>query len=173
MRALAPLLIAAIAASSLCPTTASAGQTPQINRPIAAPQAIGALHTLRVIPEACTRIQGRFTGDPANPYEFAMVRTAAHCQARARVVDAATASPQDRPGWLYVDQVRVPSAACGSLQAEVRIWRHDARGAVPPRLDAQGRSRLYLKDSLDARRQGAADLPVYAVETKVGGKGCE
>src|SRR3546814_14098461 len=53
----------------------------------------GVVHTLRAIPEACARLQGEFTGDAAQPYRFAAVRTSATCQPRARLVDAAKARP--------------------------------------------------------------------------------
>ena len=52
----------------------------------------------------------------------------------------------------------------------VRVWRSTAQ-ATPPKLDAQGRSRLYLKDSL-AGMPDAANVPVYAIEMGVAGKAC-
>lgn len=153
-------------------TAHAAEPQPEIQRAVGAPQAVGALHTLRVIPEACARIQGKFTGNSAKPYDFAVVQTGTRCQPRAKLVDAAKVKPQGKPGWIYADLVRVPSAACASQQAVVRIWRHDAK-AAPPQLDAQGRSRLYLKESVDAARQnGAGEIPVYAVEMGMAGKGC-
>lgn len=153
-------------------TAHAAEPQPAIQRAVGAPQAVGALHTLRVIPEACARIQGKFTGNSAKPYDFAVVQTGTRCQPRAKLVDAAKVKPQGKPGWIYADLVRVPSAACASQQAVVRIWRHDAK-AAPPQLDAQGRSRLYLKESVDAARQnGAGEIPVYAVEMGMAGKGC-
>ncbi|AXA85360.1 hypothetical protein DCD74_12385 [Lysobacter oculi] len=153
-------------------TAHAAEPQPEIQRAVGAPQAVGALHTLRVIPEACARIQGKFTGNSAKPYDFAVVQTGTRCQPRAKLVDAAKVKPQGKPGWIYADLVRVPSAACASQQAVVRLWRHDAK-AAPPQLDAQGRSRLYLKESVDAARQnGAGEIPVYAVEMGMAGKGC-
>lgn len=153
-------------------TAHAAEPQPEIQRAVGAPQAVGALHTLRVIPEACARIQGKFTGNSAKPYDFAVVQTGTRCQPRAKLVDAAKVKPQGKPGWVYADLVRVPSAACPSQQAVVRLWRHDAK-AAPPQLDAQGRSRLYLKESVDAARQnGAGEIPVYAVEMGMAGKGC-
>lgn len=158
---------------SLCVFTAQArAQSPEIKRPLGTPQPIGALHTLRVIPEACTRIQGQFTGNAGKPYDFAAVRTASRCQPRAKLVDAASVKPQGKPGWIYTDEVRVPSAACPSQQAVVRVWR-SASQASPPKLDAQGRSRLYLKDSMDSARAGTlAATPMYAIEMGVVGKAC-
>ena len=153
-------------------TAHAAEPQPEIQRAVGAPQAVGALHTLRVIPEACARIQGKFTGNSAKPYDFAVVQTGTRCQPRAKLVDATKVKPQGKPGWIYADLVRVPSAACASQQAVVRLWRHDAK-AAPPQLDAQGRSRLYLKESVDAARQnGAGEIPVYAVEMGMAGKGC-
>lgn len=150
--------------------TQAGGQQPEIKRPLGKPQAIGALHTLRVIPEACVRIQGQFTGDVAKPYDFAIVPTRPRCQARARWVDAASVKPQGKAGWVYADEVRVPSAACPSQQVVVRLWRSSAK-AAPPKLDAQGRSRLYVKDSM-AGKPDTANVPTYAIEMGVAGKAC-
>ena len=69
----------------------AADPVPEIVRPPATPQAPGVLHTLRQIPEACARIQGRFTGNPADPYAFELVKTSPNCAPRARLVDAAKA----------------------------------------------------------------------------------
>lgn len=146
------------------------GQEPELKRQPGTPQAVGVLHTLRVIPEACIRIQGKFTGDVGKPYDFAAVPTGTRCQPRARVVDAASLKPQGKPGWVYADEVRVPSAACPSQQAVVRLWRSTA-ALAPPKLDAQGRSRLYVKDSL-AGDGKAASLPTFAIEMGVAGKAC-
>ena len=172
MRTMVPLWVAVTALSLWWPMAARAAQPPQITRAVGTPQAVGVLHTLRVIPEACTRIQGRFTGNAAAPYDFDVVRTNARCQPRAQLVDAAKVSPEGTPGWRYVDLVRVPSASCPSQQAVVRLWGRDATTAVPPRLDAQGRSRVYLKDALGSAAADAGKLPVYAVEMDVAGRGC-
>ena len=145
---------------------------PEIQRKPVAAQAVGAAHTLRVIPEACTRLQGQFTGLPATPYKFAAVRTSERCQARARMVDAIGAKASAASGWVLNDEIRVPSAACATQQAVIRVWRKDAN-AVPPKLDAQGRSRIYLKDGLDAARQGELGaIPIYAAGMTVQGKAC-
>ncbi|MES2859619.1 MAG: hypothetical protein V4704_10625 [Pseudomonadota bacterium] len=166
-------------AASLLALTASAHAVaaaqdlqPEIQRKPAAAQAVGVAHTLRVIPEACVRLEGRFTGVPAAPYKFAAARTSERCQARARVVDAATGKPSASSGWVLNDQIRVPSAACSTQQAVVRIWRKDAK-AIPPKLDAQGRSRIYLMEGLDAANQGKLGaIPVYATAMSVEGKAC-
>ena len=163
-----PLLATTFALFAL--TAQASGQQPEIKRPVGKPQAIGALHTLRVIPEACIRIQGQFTGNATKPYDFAAVPTGARCQARAKLVDAASVKPLGKPGWIYADEVRVPSAACPSQQAVVRLWRSAAK-AAPPKLDAQGRSRLYVKDSMEGK-PNSAKVPTYAVEMGVAGKAC-
>ena len=145
---------------------------PEIRRAPSVPQATGVVHTLRVIPEACARLEGQFTGVAAKPYKFAAVRTSKRCQARARMVDAAGAKASVANGWVLNDAIRVPSAACASQQAVVRIWRKHA-DAVPPKLDAQGRSRIYLMDGLDAANQGKlGPVPMYAVAMAVEGKTC-
>jgi hypothetical protein len=155
-----------------CALPASAAEPkPEIERPAAAPQAVGAVHTLRTIPEACARIEGQFTGQSADPYKFAVARTSASCQPRARLVDASKAKPSAASGWIFNDLIRVPSAACTTQQAVVRIWRKPA-DATPPKLDAQGRSRIYLKDAADRARAGAPSIPVYAAAMSVEGKPC-
>lgn len=165
----ASLLLAVSAAHA---TGAAADLTPEIQRKPATAQAVGVAHTLRVIPEACVRLEGRFTGVPATPYRFAAVRTGARCQARARMVDAGSAKASAATGWVLNDEIRVPSAACPSRQALIRIWRKDAN-AVPPKLDAQGRSRIYLKKGLDAARQGdLGAIPVYAAAMSMQGTAC-
>ena len=88
---LAMTLFAAAMSVSL-PSFAS-DATPEITRPVGAAQAIGAVHTLRGIPEACTRLEGAFTGEAAKPYMFHAVQTSATCQPRARVLEADTVKP--------------------------------------------------------------------------------
>ena len=43
----------------------AAEPAPEIQRAAAAPQAVGVVHSLRQIPEACARLEGAFTGDTA------------------------------------------------------------------------------------------------------------
>lgn len=151
----------------------AAEPTPEIQRKPGTPQAVGAVHTLRVIPEACARLEGQFTGDAAAPYRFAAVRSSERCQPRARLVDAAGAKASATTGWLLNDVIRVPSAACKAQQAVVRVWRKDLKN-TPPKLDAQGRSRIYLKEGLDAARQGdLKPVPVYAASMAVEGLPCK
>ena len=146
---------------------------PEIKRDAGAPQAIGALHTLRGIPEACTRLEGQFTGEAAQPYHFEVVRTSPNCQARARFVDAAKVKPTVAGGWILNDVIRVPSAACPRQQAVVRVWRHPA-DATPPKLDAQGRSRIYLKESVEkAKANALPPIPMYAASMTVEGEACD
>lgn len=150
----------------------AADTAPEIQRPPAAPQPVGALHTLRTIPEACARLEGRFTGDAGAPYAFAVVRTGERCQARAKLADAAKAKPSAANGWILNDVIRVPAAACAGQQAVVRIWRKPVASAAP-KMDAQGRARVYLKEGLDAADAGTLGaIPQYAVAMAVEGKRC-
>lgn len=168
------MLAACLFAITASAHATAAGQDikPEIQRKPAAAQAVGVAHTLRVIPEACARLEGRFTGVPASPYKFAAVRTSERCQARAKMVDATSAKASAASGWVLNDEIRVPSAACATQQAVVRVWRKDA-DAVPPKLDAQGRSRIYLKKGLDAARQGKLGaIPVYAAGLSLQGTAC-
>ena len=153
-------------------TAQAADPKPEIQRAPAAPQAVGVVHTLRTIPEACARLEGQFTGDAKAPYKFAAVRTSERCGARARLVDAAGAKASIANGWILNDVIRVPDAGCPAQQAVVRIWRKEAKVA-PPKLDAQGRSRIYLKDGMEAARAGElAAVPVYATAMAIEGKAC-
>lgn len=168
------LLASSLIAMTLPTHAAGAAQDPEpeIQRQPAVAQAVGEAHTLRVIPEACTRLEGRFTGVPATPYKLAAVRTSERCQARARMVDAVSAKASAATGWVLNDEIRIPSASCATQQAVVRVWRKDAN-AVPPKLDAQGRSRIYLKEGLDAARQGdLGAIPVYATAMAMQGTAC-
>ena len=163
---LAALLVASAAADAADPA-------PEIRRAVASSQAAGVVHTLRTIPEACARLEGQFTGSAATPYKFAAVRTSERCAPRAKLVDAANAKASVANGWLLNDLIRVPEAACPSRQAVVRVWRKDIK-PLPPKLDAQGRSRIYLKDSMDAARAGdLKPIPVFAAVMTVEGLACK
>jgi len=164
-----------ILAALLTATTAAhaADPAPEIRRAVASPQATGVVHTLRTIPEACARLEGQFTGNAATPYKFAAVRTSERCAPRAKLVDAATAKASVANGWLLNDLIRVPDAGCPSRQAVVRVWRKDIK-PLPPKLDAQGRSRIYLKDSMDAARAGELKpIPVFAAVMTLEGLACK
>jgi hypothetical protein len=162
----APLLFLALVAGPLL----ASDPTPEVKRPPASPQPVGAVHTLRTITEACARIEGRFTGDASDPYHYDVVRTSPMCQARAQLVEADKVHPDTASGWIFNDLIRVPSAACPGQQAVLRIWRHPASDAVPPKLDAQGKSRIYLEQSMQQAKAGKlAALPMYTATLKVEG----
>jgi hypothetical protein len=165
MRLLAPLLLlAALPAFAADPV-------PEITRPVGTPQANGAVHTLRQIPEACARIEGVFTGQAAEPYKFSVVRTSPNCQPRSRFVDAAKAKPSEASGWKFNDLIRVPSATCPSQQAVVRVWRKPVDQTQ--KLDGQGQSRIYLEDAKkDAAAGNIAAVPMFAAAMSVEGKAC-
>ena len=151
-------------------TTAANAATPEIQRPPAAPQADGVLHTVRGIPEACATLQGRFTGDATSPYAFSASRAGANCQPRARLLDPAKARPSEASGWKLNDVVRIPSTSCPGLQAVVEVWRKPG-AAAPPALDAQGRARLYLQDAkADAGK--AIAVTRYAARLSLQGRPC-
>lgn len=167
---LAPLLSACLA-SGLAGEALAADTPPEIQRQPTPPQAIGEAHTLRTIPEACARLEGRFTGTPASPYALTAVASSARCMPRAQLVDADKARPSVARGWILNDVIRVPSASCPTQQAVVRIWRTDVPEAA--RRDAQGRVRVYLRDSMapgGAPRRVA--LQRYAASLAVIGKAC-
>jgi hypothetical protein len=169
-----PAAAAAFLAATLAASFAAgaADPRPEVERAPAKPQPVGALHSLRTIPEACVRLQGRFTGDAADPYRFEAVRTSPGCQPRALVLDAAKAKPSTASGWILNDRISVPEAGCPGLQAVATVWRRPAAGA-PPALDAQGRSRVYLKQAVsDAKAGKLAALPAYAIATDIAGKPC-
>ena len=169
-----PLLTSLFATSvfTVVAPLSAAESAPEIQRDTGAPQAIGAAHTLRAIPEACARLEGVFTGDAAQPYKYAVVQTHPQCQPRARFVDFAKARPTAAAGWKFNDEIRVPSAACPSQRAVVRVWRKPADNK--PALDGQGSARVYLQD---AKQDAAAGkqlpaIPMYAAEMKLEGKAC-
>ncbi len=148
-----------------------AAETPELQRPTGAAQAVGAAHTLRQIPEACARLEGLFTGDAAQPYQFSAVRSSPQCQPRARFVDFDKAQPSAAAGWKLNDVIRVPSSACPSQQAVIRVWRLPANSKQE--LDGQGQSRIYLEE---AKKQAAAGtiapIPVFTAQFQLEGKAC-
>lgn len=169
---LAIVLLAAASLPAWAAGIPSENRKPEITRSDVKPQAVGAAHTLRTIPEACARIEGVFTGEATQPYKFAVVRTSANCQARARFVDAAKVKPSEQGGWKFNDLIRVPNASCGTQFAVVKVWRKPANVA-PPKLDGQGQSRIYLEES---RKQAAAHqlaaVPLFAAAMTVEGLPC-
>ena len=169
MRLIPSLLGACVVAASL--PLSAATPKPEIQRDTGAAQAVGAVHTLRTIPEACARLEGSFTGEAAQPYKYAVVRTSPQCPPRARFVDYTKAQPTEAKGWKLNDVIRVPNAACPSQQAVVHVWRKPAENA--PQLDGQGSARVYLQDAkADAAAGKLAPVTMYAAEMKVEGKGC-
>jgi hypothetical protein len=156
---------------TLLPGLALAQETPEIQRPVGTAQAIGVLHTLRQIPEACTRLEGTFTGDGTRPYDMKLVRTSPSCQARAVFMDYAKVQPSAAKGWKLNDIIRVPSASCGGQQAVVHVWRKPAGQALA--LDGQDRARIYLDDAKNQAAAGKlAALPAYAAILDIEGKAC-
>jgi hypothetical protein len=149
----------------------AAEPVPELQRPTGSAQAVGVVHTLRQIPEACVRMEGAFTGEAAAPYRFALLRSSPTCQPRARFVDFAKAHPSEAGGWKLNDIIRVPSAACASQQAVVRVWRKPVQ--LDTQRDGQGQSRIYLDD---AKQQAAAgkvsSIPMYTAQMTLEGHGC-
>lgn len=165
-------LAIALLVSSFAAAATPSMPKPEIVRDAVPAQPQGQPHTLRTIPEACTRLEGMFTGEPVRPYRFEVVRTRPNCQPRARFVDAAKASPSPQDGWRLNDLIRVPNAACPGQRAVVQVWRKPANVA-PPKLDAQGRARLYLDESKQAAASNRAHVaPMYAASMAVEGTGC-
>lgn len=150
----------------------AAEPTPEIRRQPLPAQTDGATFTLRVIPEACARLEGRFTGDKARPFALATEPSRPRCMARAQLVEAASVRPSVRRGWVLNDELRVPSARCPAQQALVRVWRERGPNATPKR-DAQGRVRVYLRE--DLAPAGAVQhqpVPRYTVQFAVQGTDC-
>lgn len=165
-----PLPTALVLAALLMP--AAAAQVPEIEREAGAPQAVGAAHTLRTIPEACVRLEGTFTGKTDVPYDFRAVRTSANCQPRAHLVDPRKAKPSLERGWKLNDVIRVPQAGCPSREAVVTVWRKPA-DVAPPGLDGQGRARIYLDESMEKIASGdLAPVPLFAAALTLAGEGC-
>lgn len=163
------VLLATVIAST---SVFAADPKPEIVRPVAKPQAVGVKHTVRVFPEACARISGMFTGKPAEPYAFAVTQTDPRCAPRAELVDAKKVKAATASGWTFHDQVKVPSAACSSQVATVKVWR-DSVKLAPPKLDAQGRSRVYAADAKAAKQPGAVKMPRFAVAMSLEGLACK
>lgn len=151
-----------------------AAMEPEIQRPPAMAQAVGIVHTVRQIPEACTRIEGRFTGQADAPYDMQWVRTSAQCQPRAMLLDFAQVNAQVKPGedgWRLNDRIRIPATDCPGLQAVVEVWRRPVE--QPLTRDGQGQVRVYLGEARQQAEAGKlASLPAFAVNMAVQGKPC-
>jgi len=151
----------------------AAEPAPELQRPVGAAQAVGVVHTLRQIPEACARLEGVFTGQATEPYRFSVVRSSPNCQPRARFVDYAKAAPSEAGGWKLNDVIRVPNAGCAGQQATVKVWRKPADNQ-PPKLDGQGQSRIYLEEAKQQAASGQmAQVPMFAAQMQVEGKTCQ
>lgn len=145
----------------------AASPAAELTRPAGKPQAVGVVHTVRGIPEACARLEGVFTGDDAAPYRISPVKTSPQCQPRARLVSFEKAHPSAEKGWKLNERIAVIREGCPAQQAVVQVWRRP--GAVaPPKLDAQGRSRIYLEDAkTQAAANPPANLTLFAVDVQV------
>lgn len=137
---------------------AALAAAPEITRPVAPPQAIGAAHALRNVPEACTRIEGVFTAEGYSPSLVPRVG----CRPRAPFEPGIGAQPPSGEGWILNDLLRVPRADRPACIATISVWRHP--GALAPmQADGQQRVRLYL----DAARAPAAQQPRFAASLQV------
>ena len=146
-------------------------QSPEIRREPYPPQAVGAAHTIRVIPETCAYLRGMFTTDAAVPYRYGASKIAGRCQPRARLVDPAKAMPSQAAGWILNDEVRIPQAGCPARTAVIRIWRKPVDMKAP--LDGRGQPRIYLQDAKQQAKSGvAAKLPEYAAVLEMEGAAC-
>ena len=157
MRNTVILLAISTALMALTPIARAAdGVAPEIQREVGTAQAVGQLHTLRTIPEACVRLQGQFTGDAKAPYSFEAVPRD-RCAQRAAYVTASTLKtpPTVTSGWILNDRISVPRTDAPKCMAVLDVWRL-AGQLSPPKLDPQGRSRLYL----DKPKQSSA-VPLY------------
>lgn len=165
------VLLAVLAAAAAVAAPLRAQTTVSVQEQTGAPQAVGAAHTVRIIPEACTRLEGVFTGDAAAPYRIQAVQTSPACQPRARYVDPAQARPSAAGGWVARTVTRIPQAGCPARQAVVRVWHKPVQQDLAR--DAQGKVRIYLQD---AQKQAAAGqlraLPEYSAQLEVARASC-
>lgn len=147
----------------------AADPEPEIRRPVGTPQAVGAVHTLRQIPEACVRLEGVFTGQADAPYRMRAVALSPTCQPRARFVAATRAQPSAATGWRLNDRIRVPELGCPERMAVVEVWRLAQENRPLP--DGQGQTRIYLDQ---ARRDAGAGrigaVPQYSAQWRMQGR---
>lgn len=138
-------LLVALAMLPVVAAARTADPAPEVQRLAGGtPQPVGQVHSVRNIPEACVRIDGQFTGDPATAYRIQVVPHD-RCAQRAVYVEAATLQPQPSVarGWILNDRISVTRADRPECVVTIEVWRKPGDTA-PPSLDAQGRSRLYL-----------------------------
>ncbi len=169
-------ILSACLSLCLCAAPVFAAQStdpaPETHRDPFPPQAIGTVHTIRIIPEACAYVRGNFTGDKTTPYRYGPARSSDRCQPRAKLVDPLKAKPSVKTGWILNDVIRIPSAACPSQQAVVRVWRKPADNKPPP-ADAQGRPRIYLEDAKARAAEGKlAPIAQYTATLAMEGSAC-
>ena len=140
-----------------------------VKEQVGAPQAVGAAHTVRIIPEACTRLEGVFTGDAAAPYRLQSVQTSPACRPRGRYVHPAQARPSCAGRWGTSTVTRIPQARCPARQVVVRVWHKPVAQELAR--DGQGKVRIYLQD---AQKQAASgqlrELPEYSAQLEVSGR---
>ncbi|MBS0194561.1 MAG: hypothetical protein JSR34_09955 [Proteobacteria bacterium] len=145
-RSIALVLTLPFATLTAATTFAATPPAPEIARApnSSTPQPIGTLHTLRNIPEACVRLEGLFTGDPAEPYRIEVLPRDP-CVQRAAYRDAAhlKEAPTVANHWILNDRIVITRADTPSCRATIEIWRRPGNNQ-PPALDAQGRARIYL-----------------------------
>lgn len=128
---------------------------------VGAPQAPGAVHTVRQIPEACVRLEGRYAEPAAaSPYVLEVVPVGGNCQPRARFVDGAQAQPSAAAGWVLNDVIRIPEARCPGREAVVQVWRK--AGDAAPARDGQGQARVYLEEGRKQAAFAAAALTRFS-----------
>ena len=133
---------------------------------VGAPQQPGAVHTVRQIPEACVRLEGRYAQPGSDdPYALQVVPVGGNCQARARFVEGAEARPSSAGGWVLNDVIRIPEASCPGREAVVRVWRK-AGDALPAR-DGQGQARVYLEQGRSQAAAAAGGLTRFSAELEM------
>jgi len=166
------LLLAVLAAVLAVAVPLRAGEAPEIQRPPASPQAIGQVHTVRQIPEACVRLEGVFGGQTAAmPYALRVVPLGGACQPRARYLAGAQVAPALEQGWILNDLVRIPQAGCPGREAVVQVWRKPGGAALAP--DGQGQTRVYLEDAKRQAGAAAAQLPLYSAQLQQPASRCD
>jgi hypothetical protein len=156
------LVVLASALAVLMPLRA-AQPGPEIQRPAATAQAIGQVHTVRQIPEACVRLEGRFgEKTAAMPYALRVVPLGGSCQPRARYLGGGEVAPALDQGWILNDLIRIPQAGCPAREAVVRVWRKPGGAAAAP--DGQGQTRVYLEEARQQAGAAVARLPQYSAQ---------
>ncbi len=152
------------------PAIAGAAESaqPEIQREPASPQPVGQVHTLRNIPEACVRLEGQFTGDAATPYRFRAVKRDP-CAQRAAYIERSGLKqpPKAAAGWILNDRIRVPRADAPACVAVLEVWRR-AGDVAPPKLDPQGRSRIFLD-----KPQQPTSAPLFTAMLAIDAKSCK